>query len=54
MQSTIGGTSEGGPKIVDDNDDGPITHGSRDVVPEEPVTKYMLLEDRVAGRRLEG
>jgi hypothetical protein len=51
MQSTIGG--DGGPKIleVDEND---ATQGSLDVVPEEPVTKYMLLEDRVAGRRLEG
>jgi hypothetical protein len=54
IQSTIGGSADGGPKIVDENDDGPITQGSLDVVPEEPVTKYMLLEDRVAGRRLEG
>jgi hypothetical protein len=51
MQSTIGG--DGGPKIleVDETD---AAQGSLDVVPEEPVTKYMLLEDRVAGRRLEG
>jgi hypothetical protein len=54
IQSNIGGSADGGPKIVDENDDGPITQGSLDVVPEEPVTKYMLLEDRVAGRRLEG